>query len=78
MAKVTNKQFTKKGGRRPKYPWQVWLDGRQRELTPGSDFRTTIESMENLIRITAKRRGIKVSVFHENGRLYVQAMLAAA
>ena len=66
MATILKKYEPNPGyGPDPKYPWDVWLDGKIRRLTQGKDFDCELTSMEDLIRKTAKLREFPVSVFKE-------------
>ena len=44
------------------YPWDEWLDGRIRRLSPGTDFDGPAVSVERVIRTSANRRKIRVRV----------------
>lgn len=48
------------------YPWDKWLDGKSIwRLYAGKDFTCTMDAFVDLIRKTAKKRNVLVSVFTE-------------
>lgn len=44
------------------YSWAEWLDGRQWELTHGTDFDTSLVNFRSMAYIAAKKLGKKVRV----------------
>jgi len=52
-------------GRPQKYDWNAWLSPGTRRIQQGIDFEASIGSMENLIRKTASRKKVKLSVYRE-------------
>lgn len=56
------------------YPWDQWFDGRIYLLSPGEDFEPgQAVSMERVIRTSANRRRIRVSVrIQEDGTIVMQ------
>lgn len=66
MAEIVNEyKRQRRTGPKPKYPWETWLDGRQRRIRHGQDFTCSLSSMEDGIRKTARRKKLRVSVFGE-------------
>jgi len=67
VAKVLKKyEPSKRPGPEAKYPWNDWFDGQIWQITQEEDFPdSTVASMEDLIRKTAKQYGYTVSVFKE-------------
>ena len=56
------------------YPWNEWLDGRIWRLVPAEDFSTSPLMMERVIRGTAVRRKVSVTIRHEDdGCVVLQA-----
>jgi len=43
-----------------KYPWYKWLSGRAYKVRQGRDFDVTKQQFQNLLHVTAKRRGLKL------------------
>lgn len=54
-----------KPGPSASYPWDKWLDGNIWRLTQGVDFQCSLPSITDLIRKTAKARGVAVSIYKE-------------
>lgn len=55
-----------KGGRKPKLAWHLWFDGNPWRLACGEDIKAkSLKVMCDIIRKTAKRRNIIVSVWKE-------------
>ena len=46
-------------GPKPKYPWDEWLDGRTRLLTPGEDFDVKTSTMRAMVYQQAYKRGMR-------------------
>ncbi len=46
-----------RGGARPKYPWDEWLDGKTWLIKRGEDYAVPSTSMTAMIRMTARRKG---------------------
>jgi hypothetical protein len=65
---------------RVKYPWDVWLDGKPRDLTRGVDFTCSTVSFYRLVHHTARKRGIMVRTFLPRDRdvIAVQAVIGHA
>ena len=62
-------------GRPSKYPWDEWLDGQARILTPGEDFDATIQSFRTLAHGVANRRGLRLrTAERQDGRFQIQAI----
>lgn len=51
----------RRGGRRSKYPWDEWLDGRTWLLKHGADFTVSTETMRVMLYQNATKRGVKVT-----------------
>jgi hypothetical protein len=61
------------------YPWDVWLDGKSRDLKQGDDFPTTVSNLKAVAYQAAKRLGCKVIVnILDNTTLRLQAIKATA
>lgn len=45
-------------GRRSRYPWTDWMDGSAWRIRRGVDFEVSAESMAQLVRNTARDRGL--------------------
>lgn len=55
-----------KRGRKPRLPWDVWFDGSPYRLKRGEEIKAkSLKVMEDIVRKTAKRREISVSVYKE-------------
>lgn len=46
-----------------RYPWDDWLDGRERKIRRGVDFDCEPASMGVIVRLAARRRAVCVSVY---------------
>lgn len=57
-----------------KYPWDRWFDGSVWKLTLGlgGDVETSATTFRTLANVTAKKRGLRVTVVKRNGNLYLQ------
>jgi hypothetical protein len=56
------------------YPWAEWLDGQIWRLSPSDDFAISPLMMERVIRGTAVRKKMSVSIRHEDdGCIVLQA-----
>lgn len=48
------------------YPWDKWLDGKTTwRLVKGTDFQCSLPGMVDLIRKTATKKKLKVSIYQE-------------
>lgn len=58
-----------------KYPWDLWLNGSQWELSNLKDFDLATESFRTMAYRAAKKRGKRVRIYREMGSefFYVQA-----
>jgi len=64
--KVRNFDPPQRAGAPEKYPWDEWLTPKsQWRIQQGEDFHCGPKSMCNRIRVQAKKRKQKVSVYHE-------------
>ena len=65
-------------GRREKYPYDRWFDGKVWLLHEGVDFEQDRRGMANRIRHAAKKRGVRVTVSHRDndgrGEIVVKAL----
>lgn len=68
MAKVLQQYEPKRRGPKTRYPWDQWLDGKIRRLDQGKgkDFQCSVTSMVDLVRKTARKRGVSVTVHEES------------
>lgn len=59
----------------PKYPWDLWLNGEQWELSNLKDFTCSTETFRAMAYAAAKKRGVRVRIYRESGSefFYVQA-----
>lgn len=55
------------------YHWDSWLDGRIWKLTRGVDFAVAEANFRSAAYVSAKRRGMKVSVNMHDGSVFIQA-----
>lgn len=46
-------------GRPPKYPWDLWTDGRARRLHRGVDFDATLRSFQTMVHRKARDLNMK-------------------
>ncbi len=61
-------------GRKPKYPWDTWLDGQCYELEVGQDFTCTTDSMNTQVYQAANAAGLHVTIRRQaNGNLLVKS-----
>jgi hypothetical protein len=67
-------------GRKPKYPWKKWFDGRNHVLIQGEDYEAeSPKSFRSTVYSAARRMGVDVETaileYEETGRpeLFVQA-----
>jgi hypothetical protein len=86
MARIADVDLTQvpKHGRRPKYPWAEWFDGRTHILEQGVDydaespkaFRSTIYSAASRLKVTVETRIMPVEGDDDlTPHLHVQAIL---
>lgn len=65
-----------KRGRSPKYPWEVWFDGRTHRLKQGEHYEAEgPRSFRSTVYSAADSRGVTVTTRIIDGDLYVQALL---
>jgi hypothetical protein len=64
------------GGRKKKYQWDVWLDGRVHKLVRGEDFPVSITNFKSQITNTVRDRNLVADVrldALDKDVLYIQA-----
>lgn len=49
-----------KRGRKPKYPWEEWVDGTLRTIKRGEDFDVQVFVMQSQLHTYAAKNGFKV------------------
>jgi hypothetical protein len=61
---------------RASYPWDIWLDGKARDLKRGDDFTILPHNLKAMIYQSAKRFGVKAIVnIVDDNTLRLQAVL---
>lgn len=74
MAKVLkNYRFRHSG--QSMYPWDKWLDGQIRQLTKGTDFDVSMQSMRTMVYYAAKARGMSVATSVVGDDLIIQSLV---
>lgn len=61
MAKMLD-DFQFSSGRKTKYPWNTWLNGKIWQIKQGEDFDCSVTSMYSVLVQTAKRKGLKYKI----------------
>lgn len=72
MSEILRDYDPPKRGRKAKYPWAEWLDGRKRRLVQGKDFNASIPSMTLHIRRKVRSLNYTVTIHREPNALVVQ------
>jgi hypothetical protein len=58
-------------GRRPKYPWAEWFDGKTHTITRGEDFQVPLMSMRGILHQSAKAKDGSVETYFEGNNVVV-------
>lgn len=68
QARALVEERRRRGGRKPKYDWDRWLDGRARRLYAGRNFDCKPDSFATMFWRECRKRGLvsKTWVDHEN------------
>ena len=58
---------------RPSYDWDTWLNGERHTLHQGKDFKKDPARFARVIRMQARRRGMKATVHGCDSKVRLQA-----